>query len=46
MPYIHWDFVAYTKKRMEQVKYDWQSGHFPTIPGEHKELTPCNLILI
>ena len=40
VPYIHWNFVAYTKERMEQAKDDWKSGRFPTIPGDDKEFIP------
>lgn len=40
VPYIHWNFVAYTKERMEQAKDDWKNGRFPTIPGDDKEFIP------
>lgn len=39
-PYLHWNFVAYTKERMEQAKEDWKNGRFPTIPGDDKEFIP------
>ncbi|MFT6247623.1 MAG: redox-sensitive bicupin YhaK (pirin superfamily) [Cognaticolwellia sp.] len=40
VPYLHWNFVAYTKERMEQAKDDWKNGKFPTIPGDDKEFIP------
>ena len=40
VPYLHWNFVAYTKERMEQAKDDWKNGRFPTIPGDDKEFIP------
>ncbi|MGS2720127.1 pirin family protein [Paraglaciecola aestuariivivens] len=42
VPYLHWNFVAYTKARMEQAKTDWRNGKFPTIPGDDKEFIPHN----
>ncbi len=40
VPYLHWNFVAYSKERMEQAKNDWKEGKFPTIPGDDKEFIP------
>ncbi len=40
VPFIHWNFVAFTKERIEQAKSDWQAGRFPTIPGDDKEFIP------
>jgi redox-sensitive bicupin YhaK (pirin superfamily) len=40
VPYLHWNFVAYSKERMEQAKSDWNNGKFPTIPGDDKEFIP------
>ena len=40
VPYLHWNFVAYTKERMEQAKQDWKNGKFPTITGDNEEFIP------
>ncbi|TKB43543.1 pirin family protein [Thalassotalea mangrovi] len=40
VPYIHWNFVAYSKERIEQAKDDWRKGRFPKIPGDAEELIP------
>ncbi|MFQ3251314.1 MAG: redox-sensitive bicupin YhaK (pirin superfamily) [Glaciecola sp.] len=40
VPHLHWNFVAYSKERMEQAKNDWKNGKFPTIPGDDREFIP------
>ena len=40
VPYLHWNFVAYSKERIEQAKADWKNGKFPTIAGDDKEFIP------
>ena len=40
VPYLHWNFVAYSKERLEQAKQDWQAQRFPRIPGDDKEFIP------
>lgn len=40
VPYLHWNFVAYSKERMEQAKEDWKNGKFPSIAGDDKEFIP------
>ncbi|MBE0377227.1 pirin family protein [Pseudoalteromonas prydzensis] len=40
VPYLHWNFVAYSKERLEQAKQDWQAQRFPLIPGDDKEFIP------
>jgi redox-sensitive bicupin YhaK (pirin superfamily) len=42
IPYLHWNFVAYSKERMEQAKQDWKNAKFPTIPGDDREFIPLN----
>ncbi|KZN61292.1 pirin family protein [Pseudoalteromonas luteoviolacea] len=39
-PYIHWNFVSFSKERIEQAKLDWQSGRFPEIPDDNLEFVP------
>ena len=39
-PYLHWNFVAFNRERIEQAKEDWRTGGFPTIPGDDKEFIP------
>lgn len=40
VPYIHWNFVAFSKDRIEKAKEDWKNGRFPSIPGDNKEFVP------
>ena len=40
VPYLHWNFVAYSKERLEQAKQDWQTQRFPKTPGDDKEFIP------
>ncbi|MEM6509079.1 MAG: pirin-like C-terminal cupin domain-containing protein, partial [Pseudomonadota bacterium] len=37
VPYLHWNFVAYSKERIEQAKQDWQAQRFAKIPGDELE---------
>lgn len=36
-PFIEWNFVAYTKERIEAAKQDWDKNRFPLIPNDHEE---------
>ena len=36
-PMIHWNFVSFSKERIEQAKDDWKNQRFPAIPGDDKE---------
>ena len=40
VPHLHWNFVSFSKQRIEQAKDDWKNGLFPTIPGDDKEFIP------
>lgn len=40
IPFIHWNFVSFSKERIEQANEDWRAGRFPTIPGDDKEFIP------
>jgi len=40
VPHVHWNFVSFSKQRIEQAKDDWQNGRFPSIPGDDKEFIP------
>ncbi|WP_119395820.1 pirin family protein [Salinibius halmophilus] len=40
IPHIHWNFVSFSKARIEQAREDWQAGRFPAIPGDDKEFIP------
>ena len=40
VPYIHWNFVSFSKDRIEQAKEDWKNGRFPYIPDDNKEFIP------
>ncbi|MCC5451679.1 pirin family protein [Rheinheimera sp. UJ51] len=39
-PYLHWNFVSFSKARIEQAKADWQNGKFPNVIGDDKEYIP------
>lgn len=39
-PRMFWNFVSFDKERIEQAKKDWESGRFPSIPGDDAEFTP------
>ncbi|MCG7567950.1 pirin family protein [Pseudoalteromonas sp. CnMc7-15] len=39
-PYLHWNFVAYNRERIEQAKSDWQQRLFADIPGDDNEFIP------
>jgi redox-sensitive bicupin YhaK (pirin superfamily) len=40
VPHLFWNFVSFSKKRIEQAKDDWKAGRFPSIPGDDREFTP------
>ena len=40
VPHVHWNFVSFSKQRIEQAKDDWKNGRFPRIPGDDKEFIP------
>ena len=40
IPHVHWNFVSFSKQRIEQAKDDWKNGRFPIIPGDDKEFIP------
>jgi redox-sensitive bicupin YhaK (pirin superfamily) len=39
-PHLHWNFVSFSKERIEQAKDDWENGRFPNVPGDDKEFIP------
>nr|WP_240701115.1 pirin-like C-terminal cupin domain-containing protein [Pseudoalteromonas sp. CO325X] len=39
-PYLHWNFVAYSRERIEQAKSDWQQRLFADIPRDDNEFIP------
>ena len=39
-PYIRWNFVAYSRERIQQAQDDWQTQRFDRIPGDDEEFTP------
>lgn len=40
VPHMFWNFVSFSKARIEQAKTDWREGHFPPVPGDEAEFTP------
>jgi redox-sensitive bicupin YhaK (pirin superfamily) len=39
-PLLEWNFVAYSKERLQKAKEDWRAGKFPSIPGDDHEFIP------
>ncbi|TMN88724.1 hypothetical protein CWB72_12040 [Pseudoalteromonas phenolica] len=37
VPYIHWNFVSFSKEKIEQAKQKWIDGKFPEIPSDKLE---------
>ncbi|MFY8297202.1 pirin-like C-terminal cupin domain-containing protein [Pseudoalteromonas sp. SS15] len=37
VPYIHWNFVSFSKEKIEQAKQNWIDGKFPKIPSDNLE---------
>jgi redox-sensitive bicupin YhaK (pirin superfamily) len=40
IPYIRWNFVAYSRERIAQAEQDWKNDRFDHIPGDREEFTP------
>lgn len=40
VPYINWNFVAYSRDTIEQARQRWENGAFPPIPGDDEEHIP------
>jgi redox-sensitive bicupin YhaK (pirin superfamily) len=40
VPYIRWNFVAYSRERIAQAEADWQAQRFAKVPGDEREYTP------
>ncbi|BDG72557.1 pirin family protein [Roseomonas fluvialis] len=38
--YLHWNFVASSRERLEQAKADWKAGRFAKVPGDEAEFIP------
>ena len=41
-PYVFWNFVSFSRERIEQAKEDWKNDRFPKIPGDDKEFIPLD----
>lgn len=39
-PYMRWNFVAYSRERIQQAEEDWRNQRFPKVPGDEAEFTP------
>ncbi|OZG73191.1 hypothetical protein BTA51_11955 [Hahella sp. CCB-MM4] len=39
-PYIHWNFVAYSREKINEARERWENGEFPEIPGDNLEFIP------
>ncbi len=42
VPHIFWNFVSFSRDRIEQAKDDWKNNRFPVIPGDDKEFIPLD----
>lgn len=40
LPHLHWNFVSFSKSRIEQARKDWEAMRFPLIPSDNEEYTP------
>ena len=40
IPHIEWNFVSFSKERIEQAKDDWRNGKFASIPSDAREHIP------
>jgi len=40
IPYKYWNFVSFSRDRIDQAKKDWREQRFPQIPGDNAEFTP------
>lgn len=40
VPHIDWNFVSFSRERIEQAKQMWRAREFPDIPGDDHEFTP------
>lgn len=40
VPFLRWNFVAYSRERLKQAEEDWQAGRFPVVPGDDSEFIP------
>lgn len=40
VPHIYWNFVSFSRERLEQAKADWQAQRFPAIAGDNREYIP------
>lgn len=40
VPHIYWNFVSFSRQRIEQAKDDWQAGRFAKITGDDQEFVP------
>lgn len=39
-PHMFWNFVSFSRERIDQASRDWKEGKFPKIPGDSCEYTP------
>lgn len=39
-PILKWNFLAYSKEKIEEAEARWKNGQFPTIPGDDREFIP------
>lgn len=40
-PYIRWNYVAWSRERIQQAEDDWLHQRFPKVPGDELEYTPA-----
>ena len=39
-PIVHWNFVSFSKARIEQARQDWKDNKFPPVDGDDREFIP------
>lgn len=40
VPHLEWNLVAFDQTRIDQAKQAWQTGAFPSVPGDNAEHIP------
>jgi len=39
-PFINWNFVSFSKERIDDARRRWQAGEFPSVVGDNEEFVP------
>lgn len=39
-PFMNWNFVSFSKERLEAARERWQKNNFPKVTGDEEEFVP------